>query len=198
MGVAGLFERRCKQIGIQVLGHDSINPAQQEFTALLTSIKAKNPDALFFGGTTATGGPQIAKDMTNVGLTCPLILPDGCYELSFITSAGEKNLANCYVLFGGDPTDPTGPLAKFAEKYKKKYDIPPESFAIYGYEAANVVLAAIKKVGKKDREAILKEVLGTTNFNGVLGTWSFDPDGDISLKQTTISKIEGGKFKPIK
>lgn len=198
LGVSGLFERRCQENGIQVLGHESINPAQQEFTALLTSIKAKNPDAVFFGGTTATGGPQIAKDMANVGLTCPLIVPDGCYELSFITSAGEKNLTNCYATFGGlDPADTSGPVAKFAEKYKQKYNTPPESFAIYGYEAANVVLAAIKKIGKKDREAILKDVLGTKDFDGVLGKWKFDPDGDISLQQSTISKIEGGKFKPV-
>jgi branched-chain amino acid transport system substrate-binding protein len=198
LGVSGLFERRCKQIGVEVLGHESINPAQQEFTALMTSIRAKKPGAVFFGGTTATGGPQIAKDMINAGLPCPLIVPDGCYELSFITSAGEKNLTNCYATFGGlDPSDTSGPMAKFADKYHQKYNTPPESFAIYGYEAANVVLAAIKKVGKKDREAILKEVLGTKGFNGVLGTWSFDPDGDISLQQSTISKIEGGKFKPV-
>jgi branched-chain amino acid transport system substrate-binding protein len=197
LGVSGLFERRCREIGVQVLGHESINPAQQEFTALLTSIKAKNPDAVFFGGTTATGGPQIAKDMNNVGLTCPLIVPDGCYELSFITSAGEKNLANCYATFGGLDPSAGGVMAKFAEKYRQKYNAPPESFAIYGYEAANVVLAAIKKVGKKDREAILKEVLDTNNFEGVLGKWSFDPSGDITLQQSTISKIEGGKFKPV-
>jgi branched-chain amino acid transport system substrate-binding protein len=198
LGVSGLFERRCKAIGLEVLGHESINPAQQEFTALLTSIKAKNPGALFFGGTTATGAPQVAKDMRNAGLSCPLIVPDGCYELSFITSAGEQNLTNCYATFGGlDPADTSGPVAKFAEKYRQKYNAPPESFAIYGYEAANVVLAAIKKVGKKDREAILKEVLGTKDFEGVLGKWSFDPDGDISLQQSTISKIEGGKFKPV-
>jgi len=198
LGVSGLFERRCKEIGIQVLGHESINPSQQEFTALLTSIKAKNPDVLFFGGTTASGAPQVAKDMRNAGLTCPLIVPDGCYELSFITSAGETNLANCYVTFGGlDPADTSGPVVAFAEKYKRKYNVPPESFAIYGYEAANVVLAAIKKVGKKDREAILTEVLKTKDFEGVLGKWSFDPSGDISLQQSTISKIEGGKFKPV-
>jgi branched-chain amino acid transport system substrate-binding protein len=198
LGVSGLFERRCKQIGVDILGHDSINRAQQEFTALLTSIKAKNPGALFFGGTTASGAPQIAKDMHNVGLTCPLIVPDGCYEMSFIKAAGEKNLANCYVTFGGlDPADSSGPVVKFTEKYQAKYNIPPESFAIFGYEAANVVLAAIKKVGKKDREAILKEVLGTKDFDGVQGKWSFDSAGDISLQQTTISKIENGKFKPV-
>ena len=64
-------------------------------------VKAKNPDVVYFGGTTQSKGGQIAKDMRNAGLSCPLIVPDGCYELAFITSAGEENLKNCYVTMGG-------------------------------------------------------------------------------------------------
>jgi branched-chain amino acid transport system substrate-binding protein len=200
VGVSTLFELRCKKLEITVLGHESINPQQQEFTALLTSIKAKNPGAIYFGGTTQSGGPQIAKDMRNVGLTCPLIVPDGCYELAFIQSAGEKNLTACFATIGGvDVSKLTGPGAEFVKKYTAKYQSAPEAYAIYGYEAAKVVLEGIKKVGKKDREAILKEVLATKDFDkGALGKWSFDPDGDISLQQCTISKIEGGTFKPVK
>ena len=62
-----------------------------------------------------------------------------------------------------------------------------------------MVLEAIKKVGKKDREAIRKAVLGTKDFDkGALGKWSFDANGDITLQNMTISKVEGGKFKPVK
>ena len=199
-GVSRLFEQRCRKIGIEILGHESINPQQQEFTALLTSIKAKNPDALYFGGTSQSGGPQIAKDMKNVGLNCALIVPDGCYELKFIESAGEGNLANCYATIGGiDVSMLKGPGAEFVKKYKEKYKSDPEAYAIYGYEAAKVVLEAIKKVGKKDREEILKTTLATKDFDqGSLGKWSFDKDGDISLQQCTISKVEGGNFKPVK
>lgn len=198
LGVSKLFELRCKKIGIEVLGHESINPQQQEFTALMTSIKAKNPGAIYFGGTTQSGGPQIAKDMHNIGLTCPLIVPDGCYELSFISSAGENRLTNCYATIGGaDVSKLTGPGAEFVKNYTAKYKSDPEAYAIYGYEAAKVVLEGIKKVGKKDRDAILTTVLATKDFEGALGKWSFDADGDISLQQCTISKIEGGKFKPV-
>jgi branched-chain amino acid transport system substrate-binding protein len=199
-GVSGLFERQCKKHGIEVLGHDSIIVTQQDFVPLMTRIKGRNPGAVYFGGTTQSKGGQIAKDMKKVDLTCPLIVPDGCYELSFIESAGTDNLGNCYATMGGlDWTALTGPGAEFVKKYREKYQKDPEAYAVYGYEAAKVILEAIKKVGKKDREAIMKATLETKDFDkGALGKWSFDADGDISLQNFTISKIENGRFKPVK
>ena len=199
-GVSGLFHKQCEKHGIKVLGHEGIDGSQTEFLSLMTKIKSLNPDAIYFGGTTQSKGGQIAKDMRKSQLTCPLIVPDGCYELSFITSAGEENLKNCYATMGGlDWVALTGPGLEFVKKYQAKYKKDPEAYAIYGYEAAKVILATIKKVGKKDREAIRKGTLETKDFNeGALGKWSFDADGDISLQNFTISKIEGGKFKPVK
>jgi branched-chain amino acid transport system substrate-binding protein len=200
-GVAGLFKQRCQKLGIKILGHESINTRQNEFRSLMITIKATNPDVVYFGGTTQSKGGQIAKDMKDGGLTCPLIVPDGCYELAFINSAGEENLKNCYITMGGiDASALTGPGAEFVKKYKEKFGNDPEAYAVYGYEAAAVILAAIKKVGKKDREAILKETLDPKKvfYQGALGKWKFDDNGDISIQNMTISKVEGGKFKPVK
>jgi branched-chain amino acid transport system substrate-binding protein len=199
-GIADLFERRCKEIGIEVLGREHIIVTQNDFQSLMNGIKAKNPDMIYFGGTTQSKGGQIAKDMKNAGITCPLMVPDGCYEKVFITSAGEENLKNCYATMGGvDATLLTGPGAEFVKKYNEKYKKQPEAYAVYGYEAAKVVLEAIKKVGSKDRAAILKAALATKDFDkGALGKWSFDDNGDITLQQLTISKVEGGEFKPVK
>jgi len=200
-GVAGLFERRCKELGIVVLGRQSINVGQNEFKSLMTQIKGQNPDLVYFGGTTQSKGGQIAKDMKNADLTCPLLVPDGCYEIAFITSAGEENLKNCYVTMGGIDTSSLkeGPGAEFVKKYKEKFKNAPEAYAVYGYEAAKVVLEAIKKVNKKDREAILKATLETKDFDkGALGKWGFDENGDTTLQQLTISKIAGGKFEVVK
>lgn len=200
-GVAGLFERRCKDLGFKILGHESIIVQQNNFQALMTKVKETNPDVVYFGGTTQSKGGQIAKDMRAVGLTCPLIVPDGCYELAFITSAGEENLKNCYVTMGGiDASLLKGPGAEFVRKYKEKFGgNEPEAYAVYGYEAAKVVLESIKAVGKKDRAAITKTCVETKDFDkGALGKWSFDANGDITLQNMTISRVEGGKFKPVK
>lgn len=200
-GLARLFKSRCEKIGIKVLGHESINTKQNEFRSLMVSIKAKNPDVVYFGGTTQDKGGQIAKDMRDAGMTCPLIVPDGCYELAFINSAGEENLRNCYVTLGGlDASLLSGPGADFVKKYKEKFGKDPEAYAVYGYEAAAVILEGIKTAGKKDREAILKATLDPKKVfhKGALGTWHFDENGDISIQNMTISKVEGGKFKPVK
>jgi len=200
-GVAGLFSRRAKALGLQILGHESINVRQNEFNALMATVKGTNPDVVYFGGTTQSKGGQIAKDMRNAGLSCPLIVPDGCYELAFITSAGEENLKNCYVTMGGiDASLLKGPGAEFVRKYQEKFGgKEPEAYAVYGYEAAKVVLESILKVGKKDRAAIVETCVGTKDFDkGALGKWSFDANGDITLQNMTISRVEGGRFKPVK
>ena len=75
----------------------------------------------------------------------------------------------------------------------------PEAIAVYGYEAAAVVLDALRAVGKKDREAVRKAVVSTTGFDkGVLGTWSFDADGDTTLQPLTVATIKKGKFGSVK
>lgn len=203
-GLAKLFRQQCDQIGIQVLGQEGIDTAAIEFGGLMTKIKGLGPDLIYFGGTTQTKGGQLAKDMVKAGLTCPMLAPDGCYEQAFIDSAGAENLNNrAYVtIVGLDPSQLTGKGADFVKRYKEKYKNDPEAFAVYGYECAKVVLEAIKKVNKKDREEIMKAVLATKDFTagavGGAGGWGFDANGDTTLRQVTVSRVEGGKFVPKK
>jgi branched-chain amino acid transport system substrate-binding protein len=199
-GVANLFRKRAEEIGIKVLGHESINVTSNEFGALMTKIKGLNPKLLYFGGTTQTKGGQIAKDLRKSGPDCMMMAPDGCFENAFIESAGADVLeGKCYVTVGGTDLERLGAPGKaFLDKYQAKYKSEPEAYAVYGYEAAKVVLEAIKKVGKKDREEVLKAVLATKDFDqGVIGKWSFDANGDSTLQQLKISLVTGGKFKTV-
>jgi branched-chain amino acid transport system substrate-binding protein len=152
-GLADLFDERCREIGIEVLGHDSIDAKAQEFKSLMASVKAAGPDLVYFGGTTQSKGGQLAKDMASAGITALLMVPDGCREQVFIDSAGAVNLeARCFVTFGGLPPDKlTGKGGEFVERYKQKFGELPEAYAVYGYEAACVALQAIRDAGVKDR-----------------------------------------------
>ncbi len=137
--------------------------SQKNFKTLIQSIRGKNPELLYFGGTSQSGGPQIAIDMKGEGLKCPLMVPDGCYEKAFVDGVGADTFKDitCYATIGGKgPSELTGAGAEFVKKYKEKYGDEPEAYAVYGYEAGKVLLEAIKKVGKKDREAILKDGAG--------------------------------------
>jgi branched-chain amino acid transport system substrate-binding protein len=201
-GIANLFHDRCEELGIRVLGHDSIDTKAQEFKSLMIKIRGKGPDMLYFGGTTQSKGGQIARDMVDAGLKCPLMVPDGCMEEEFIAAAGPQNLnGRCYVTFGGLPVDalkqdPRGRV--FVEKYQKRFGREPEVYSIYGYEATRVALAAIRKAGVKDRAAILDAALSLPPFDDVLGRWRIDQNGNTTLRTMSGNIVRDGEFKFLK
>lgn len=200
-GIATLFAERCREIGIAVLGHESIDAKAQEFKSLMSSINALRPDLVYFGGTTQTKAGQLAKDMMAVGLACKLMVPDACLEEAFLRSAGAENLNDrCYITFGGLPPEHlTGAGRRFVESYRARYGGLPEAYAIYGYEAGKVAVAAIERAGKKDRLAILEACLSIRDFDrGALGVWSFDENGDSTLRSLSGSIVRGGRFQFVK
>jgi branched-chain amino acid transport system substrate-binding protein len=197
-GIADLFEARAQEIGLKILGHEGIDSNAQEFKPLLTKIKALGPDLIYFGGTTQTKAGQIAKDMNAVGLTaCKMMAPDGCYEEAFIQSAGAENLnGRCYLTFGGlPPKELKGKGKAFVERYEKQFKRAPEAYAVYGYECGLVAIEAIRRAGKKDRDAIRAAALTIKGFDGALGVWSFDKNGDTTLQTMSGSVVRDGKFE---
>jgi len=199
-GIAVLFKERCQEIGIEVLGHDSIDARANEFKSLMAGIKAAGPDLVYFGGTTQTKGGQLARDLVASGLICIFMVPDGCMEDAFIEAAGADVLNDrCYVTFGGLPPEKlTGAGKDFVEKYQKRFGNMPEAYAIYGYETTKVAIEAIAKAGKKDRAAIVDACLAIRDFDGALGRWSFDADGDTSLTTMSGNIVRDGKFEFVK
>ena len=201
-GTATAFKKRCEELKVKVLGHESINPARTDFKLLMQKVKKAEPDLVYFGGTTQSKGGQIAKDMHGEKVGCPLMVPDGCYEQAFVDSAGADvfDTLKCFVtIIGMDPAYLKGAGADFVKRYKEKYGKVPDAFAVYGYEAAAVVLEALRAVGKKDREAVRKAVVGTKDFDkGLLGKWSFDADGDTTLQPVTVATVDKGTFKSVK
>ncbi len=206
-GVANLFEAHARKIGLEVLGHESIDLKAAEFSALMTKIKTKNPDMIYFGGTTQTKASQVLKDMVKAGMDkCKFMAPDGCHEETMITQTGADILVpgRFYATFGGLTTDrlAVGAGKVFVDKYKELYGKEPsEAYAVYGYECGRVSLEAIRRAGAKDRRAILEAGRSITNFDGAAGAkWSFDANGDTTLQMMTGSTVqmvkEDGKDVP--
>ncbi|AFZ16137.1 branched-chain amino acid ABC transporter substrate-binding protein [Allocoleopsis franciscana] len=197
-GLADIFEATAKKEGLQVLGHEGIDAKASDYKALMTKIKALGPDLIYFGGTTQTNAGQLIKDMRNVGMSGDKVKfmgPDGIFEKALIDAAG-KDAEGVYATFGGVPAkELKGTGQKWYESYKKKYAAEPEAYAAYGYESAKVIVDAINKVCKNDRDAIREAVLNTKDFNGVLGTWSFDPNGDTTLTTLSGNVVKNGKWE---
>lgn len=197
-GLADIFETTAKKVGLEVLGHEGIDPKASDYKALMTKIKALGPDLIYFGGITQNNGGQLIKDARNVGMTPDKVKfmgPDGTFEQALIDAAG-KDAEGYYATFGGLPgKELTGAGKTWYEAYKAKYNAEPEAYAAYGYEAAKVVIDAIDKVCKNDRAAIRDAVMDTKDFKGVLGTWSFDANGDTSLTTMSGNVVKNGKFE---
>jgi branched-chain amino acid transport system substrate-binding protein len=199
-GVADVVKRTCEKIGIKVVGYEGIDSKAANYRSLVTKIRSTGADMVYFGGTTQTGAGQVAKDLVAGGANVKFMSPDGTREQAFIDAAGKDALdGRAYVTFGGLPPDELkGKGREFYENYKKKYHAEPEAYAVYGYEAARVVLEGIKRAGKKDRAAITAAIAGLRDFDGVLGKWSFDQNGDTSLKVMVVETVKDGKFTPVK
>ena len=199
-GVADFFESHAKKIGMTVLGRESIDGNAQEFSAMMTKVKRLGPTVIYFGGTTQTKAGQVAKDMVAAGMTdVKMIAPDGCYEQAMIDSAGAKLLeGRFFATFCGLSPDKLGdtPGGKlFLDKYKARFGKPPtEAYALYGYECGRVAVDAIVRAGVKDRKAVCKAGMATKDFPGVTGTWSFDKNGDTTLKDLTGVGVKGNEF----
>lgn len=196
-GIADLFADRCRELGIEVLGHDAIDARAHEFKSLMARVKSSEPDLVYFGGTVQTKGGQLAKDMFSAEVDAVLLVPDGCQAQAFIDSAGAAILeGRCFVTFGGLPPERlTGKGAAFVDRYRREWGTAPDGYAVYGYEAAGVVLRAIRDAAVKDRLAITSAALAIRDYDGALGRWGFDENGDTTLGVLTVSVVQEGRFE---
>jgi branched-chain amino acid transport system substrate-binding protein len=194
-GIADVYEKTAGEIGLEVLGREGINAKASDYRALMNKIKSQEPDLIYFGGITQNNAGQLIKDMRNVGMTeVKFMGPDGTFEQALIDAAG-KDAEGVYATFGGvPPKELTGKGKEFYDAYKAKFNSEPEPYAAYGYEAAQVAITAIGEVCEPDRDAIRQAALNIKDFPGLLGTWSFDENGDTSSTTMSGNVVKDGKW----
>ena len=195
-GLANEFEKKFKALGGTVIRHDGITQGEKDYMPLLTKIKSVKPELVFFGGIY----PELSllvKQSKKVGLTTTWVGGDGIYDTTLIQLTGAGLAEGIYAtMLGVDPH--TLPEAKdFVARYEARYG-EIGSYSAYGYDAASVIIEAVRRAGKKDREAVLAEMHKMKDFPGILGPVNFDERGDAIGKSVGIFKVENGKFKFIK
>ncbi len=179
----------------EVVSFDGVTQGDKDFRGILTSIKGKNPELFFFGGVFPEGG-QLAKQAKEVGLTAPMLSGDGVIDPKFIEIAGAA-AEGTYLTFTPDPENM--PEAKgFLEKYKAKHGNELAPYAIYSYDAANILLTALAKAEKegkiKDGKRVA-EIMRNVNYDGALGHIEFDEKGDVKKSPYIVWITKNGKFE---
>jgi branched-chain amino acid transport system substrate-binding protein len=201
-GIADQFQQNAEALGIQVLGRESIDPKAANYRSLMAKIAQLNPSAIYFGGITPNNVGQLVNDKVGAGMSNQDVIfmgPDGILENAFIEAAGDAS-EGVYATFAGLPaSELPGKGQNFVQRYKDKYGSDVEALTAYGYEAANVMLDAIDRAYKADgevtRAGVVRELFATQNYDGVLGTWSFDENGDTTLTELSGQRVENGKFE---
>ncbi|WP_221038928.1 ABC transporter substrate-binding protein [Gelria sp. Kuro-4] len=184
------FTAKAKELG-EVVAVEAYTDGDANFSAQLTKIKAQNPDALYIGGY-YTEAAKIAQQAKEMGLKVQLLGADGFYS-SKLTELGGDAVEGAVFTAGFYSGDTSPAVQNFVAAYKAKFNEEPDMFAAQAYDAAKIVLEAIKKAGSTDTTKIQAALAATRDFPGITGTTSFTANGDAE-KDIVILKVEQGKF----
>lgn len=194
-GVADEVEKTAKKLGATPLRY-VIRSGDKDFRAILATLP-KDVNVIY-ASLWAPDAALIAKQLADVGLNVRMIGPDGQYEpVDYIQASGGAAEGN-YVTFLAPDLKKVPTAAAFVKAFEAKYG-PVSSYGPLAYEAANIILEAIKKVGKADRAAVRDAVRATKNYKGILGVpISFDDKGDVAGGVIFVYQVKGAGFEQIK
>jgi branched-chain amino acid transport system substrate-binding protein len=192
-GVADEFEKGVKGAGGKVVGREFTNDKATDFTAILTSLKAKKPDVVFFGGMDAVAGPML-RQMKQLGIEAKFMGGDGICtgELPKLAAGTMGDGQVVCAEAGGVEGEAKKSMDDFKAKFKSKFNVDVQIYAPYVYDAVNVMVAAMAKASSADPAKYLPVLAKTSGYKGVTGIISFDEKGDIKNGALTLYTYKGG------
>ncbi len=195
-GLAAAFEKKFKALGGTVLSHDGITQGEKDFSPLLTKVQSTQPELVFYGGVY----PEMAllvKQAKRMGLKAQWMGGDGIYDITLIKLVTPPLAEGIYAtMLGVDPRSVPA-AADFVTRYEARYG-EIGSYSAYGYEAMGLLIEAVRRAGRNDREAVLAEMKKIKDYPGMLGVINFDEHGDAIGQSVGVFKVENGKYVFIK
>jgi len=200
-GLGTFFKDAFVKLGGTVAAEEQFQTNQTDFKAILTNVKAANPDVIFAPSSIATA-PLIIKQARELGITATIMAGDTWENSSIIENAGKDAEGIVFSTFFDDAQPATAEAQKFVPGFKKyltdnkQSDIIPAVSAL-GYDAYLAAINAIKSANSTDSTAI-RDALTKVSFEGVTGSISFDENGDAKKDMAFIKTVQDGQFKFLK
>src|SRR5687767_13356325 len=191
-GIANEVEKTLKAANIKVLPREKGTDKTTDWKAILTKLRGRNPDAVFYGGMDATGGPLL-KQGRELGIKAVFAFGDGACTGEMNKLAGQAAEG---MLCSQAGLPPEAASKKFLDAYKKAFNVDPIIYAPFTYDAANLLIAAMQKAGSAEPAKYLPE-LAKISHDGATGKIEFDAKGDRKDAEMTIFTMKGGKIEPI-
>ena len=192
-GLANEFIKSAQTNGAQIVAHEYTSDKAYDFTAVLTAVKGKQPELLFYAGMDPQAGPM-AKQLKSLGLKLKFMMGDGGYTPQFIKLAGDA-AEGSYASLPGVPLDKMPGGKEFEARFVAKYQ-PIQLYAPYCYDAVNVMIAAMQKAGSVEPAKYLPVLAGITH-DGVTARIQFDEKGDLKGGAITLYQVQHGKWQPL-
>ena len=206
-GVADSVNQAAQKAGITVIAQEGYDPKAADYKALMTKISTSNdgaaPDAIYLGAIVDNNAAQILKDKVAImgdNETVKFVGPDGIFTAALIEGAGADVAEGVFATTPGLALKDLGDAGKkFYADYATKFGETKEPYAIMGYDAMGAALKAIEDVcaaggNPTDRAAITAAVFAIKDYEGALGTWSFDANGDITLPYFVVGQVTDGAY----
>jgi branched-chain amino acid transport system substrate-binding protein len=191
VGIADSFQQRAQEKGIKILGRDQLNPKEADYTTVLTKIKAMNPDALYYGGV-EQAGVKLAKQAYDV---IPKMIKgggDGVYSATILSGGGFPAVEGWYATIAGVHLLDNPEVQPWIQRFAKRFGKQPGDYSITAYDAALVILDAIRRVAATgavpDRHNI-RDAIQATHLQTMQGTIAFDQNGDLTEKVISVFQI---------
>jgi branched-chain amino acid transport system substrate-binding protein len=192
-GIADEVEKTLKAAGVKVLAREKGTDKTTDWKAVLTKLKGRSPDAVFYGGMDATGGPLLRQGR-ELGIKAVFAFGDGACTDEMRKLAGDAAAEGLLCSQAGIP--PQASSKKFLDAYKAKYNADPILYSPFTYDGTMLLIEAMKKANSADPAKYLPE-LQKISYRGATGPIAFDEKGDRKDAEITIFTMKGGKLDPI-
>lgn len=186
------FTMAYENLGGEIVASESYFDGEKDFTAVLTKLKASNPDAIFMAAM-YNDGALISKQRAKLDWDVPVVGPSSLYSPQLLALGGSA-VNGIYTNVSFFTEDPSEPVQAYVTEFEKRYGAMPNFHAALAFDAINILAAAIERAGTTDRAAIRDALAQTKDFPALTGGITFTPVGD-AVKQYTRVWVNNDKFE---
>ncbi len=194
-GVAEEFKKQARASGMTVAGHEFTTDRAFDFNAILTKLKNKKVEAIFFGGYAPQAAPM-ARQMKQLGITAKLLGGDTICTAEMGKLGGESVGDNVLCSQGGAVLDKASAGPAFKARFKARFKKDPDVYAAAYYDATMLYAQGMQKSGSVDPQKVAAAISAGT-YQGVAGNYAFDARGDMKESPVTIYTFKGGQPVPL-
>jgi branched-chain amino acid transport system substrate-binding protein len=199
VGLADAFSAQATKKGLKLLGRDKVDPKAEDYSAVMTKIKALNPDALYFGGV-FEAGIKVIKQAYDAIPKAIKAGGDGLYGPELLTAAGFPAAEAWYITVGAPHLQADPKIEKFEKDFTTRFGIGPEDYSVTAFDATQIILAAIKTLadaGKPVTRDTVRAAIEHSKTSTLQGDIQFDANGDLKTKIISIFQVKQDQTKPL-